>query len=159
MAEFNPNLIAKPELEPLPQPKKEAEKKPAEATKGAQVKPTEKKPEPAEAGYESRRHQENREQARGRVAAKKDAEQSERAGSRGTTSDKQDEYEQKVADGKKHVAELNARFADWYYVISDEVYRKIHLGRDELFKKKEPANRPDGRTFPRSLPPSAGPQR
>ncbi len=32
---------------------------------------------------------------------------------------------------------MNARFADWYYVISNEVYRKIHLGRDEIVKKKE----------------------
>ncbi|HID33565.1 MAG TPA: pyridoxal-phosphate dependent enzyme, partial [Anaerolineae bacterium] len=28
------------------------------------------------------------------------------------------------------VKELNERFADWYYIISDEVYRKIHLSRD-----------------------------
>ena len=50
---------------------------------------------------------------------------------------KQEEYDQKIADGKKRVGELNARFADWYYVISDEVFRKIHLGHDEIFKKKE----------------------
>jgi hypothetical protein len=32
---------------------------------------------------------------------------------------------------------LNERFADWYYVISDDVYRKIHLSHDDLVKKKE----------------------
>ena len=49
---------------------------------------------------------------------------------------KQEEYDQQIADGKKKVDDLNARFADWYYVISDEVYRKIHLGRDEIVMKK-----------------------
>ena len=50
---------------------------------------------------------------------------------------KQEEYDGKVAKGKEHVKELNARFAEWYYVISDDVYRKVHLGRDEIVKKKE----------------------
>ena len=50
---------------------------------------------------------------------------------------KQDEYNRLRSDGKKHVAELNARFADWYYIISNEVYQKIRLTRDELIKKKE----------------------
>ena len=50
---------------------------------------------------------------------------------------KLDEYNDKVAAGKKHKDQLNARFADWYYVISDDVYRKIHLTRADLVKKKE----------------------
>lgn len=50
---------------------------------------------------------------------------------------KQDEYGEKLAAGKKHAEELNARFADWYYIISDDVYRKIRLGHDEIIKKKE----------------------
>ena len=33
--------------------------------------------------------------------------------------------------------ELNLRFADWYYVISDDVYKKIHLGRVDVVKQKE----------------------
>ena len=34
---------------------------------------------------------------------------------------------------------MNERFADWYYVISDEVYQKIHLSREDVVKKKEKA--------------------
>jgi hypothetical protein len=49
---------------------------------------------------------------------------------------KRDEYEKKLEDGKKRVAELNARFADWFYIISDETYQKIHLTRDNLIIKK-----------------------
>ncbi len=32
--------------------------------------------------------------------------------------------------------ELNERFADWYFVISDGTYKKIHINRDQLIKKK-----------------------
>ena len=48
----------------------------------------------------------------------------------------QDEYNETVEKGKKRVAELNERFGDWYYVISNDVYKQIHLGRDQVFKKK-----------------------
>jgi hypothetical protein len=49
---------------------------------------------------------------------------------------KQDEYNKKVEAGEKRVQELNDRFADWYFVISDATYQKIHIGRDQLLKKK-----------------------
>jgi hypothetical protein len=53
---------------------------------------------------------------------------------------KLDEYNAKVAKGKERVKELNARFGDWYYVISDSVYKKIHLGRkDIMIEPKQPA--------------------
>jgi hypothetical protein len=49
---------------------------------------------------------------------------------------KRDEYDEKVKAGKKRVDELNARFADWFYIISDETYRKIHLNREAVIIKK-----------------------
>jgi len=56
------------------------------------------------------------------------------------------EYQRKLdgwkADRKKaedKVKELNFRFADWYYVISEDEYKKIHLGRKELIKIDEEA--------------------
>ena len=52
---------------------------------------------------------------------------------------KLDEYNSKITKGREHVKELNDRFADWYYVISDEVYHKIHLSRADVVKKKEKA--------------------
>ncbi len=118
MAAFNPDAIAKPQLEKLPEPAnaKEAEKKsgekPAKDVKTAK-KPDEKKP-----------------------AADGKALEAERARIEKENKRKQEEYDQQIADGQKKVKELNARFADWYYVISDEVYRKIHLGRDEIVMKK-----------------------
>jgi hypothetical protein len=49
-----------------------------------------------------------------------------------------EEYEASLQAGRDRVAELNARFADWYYVISDEVYGKIRLDREEIVKPAEP---------------------
>jgi hypothetical protein len=43
-----------------------------------------------------------------------------------------DERNNQLAVAREKVAELNARFADWYYVISDDTYRRLRLGRDEL---------------------------
>lgn len=50
---------------------------------------------------------------------------------------KLNEYQDKLIEGKKRVAELNERFGDWYYVISNDVYKKIHLSRDDVIKTSE----------------------
>lgn len=52
---------------------------------------------------------------------------------------KQSEYDDKLKKGQERVKELNNRFADWYYVIPDDVYKKIHLTRADVLKKPEPA--------------------
>ncbi|HEY4312029.1 MAG TPA: DUF4340 domain-containing protein [Pirellulales bacterium] len=57
---------------------------------------------------------------------------------------KEDEYNKKIADGEKRVKELNERFADWYYVISDGTYKKIHISREQLVKKKTDPAKPAG---------------
>lgn len=43
-----------------------------------------------------------------------------------------DARKEKMESARKRVQELNARFADWYYVVSDEVYKKLKVSRDEL---------------------------
>lgn len=126
MAEFNPEAIPKPELQPLPEEKPEekpAEKAPAgknpedktPGDKAAPSKPEEKKPE-----------------QKAKTDLKAERERIEKENKR-----KQEEYEQKIKDGEKRVKELNDRFADWYYVIADSVYQKIHLNREKIVKKKE----------------------
>lgn len=52
---------------------------------------------------------------------------------------KQDEYDDSVKAAQKRVRELNNRFADWYYIVSDAEFAKIHLGRDAVLQKKESA--------------------
>lgn len=56
---------------------------------------------------------------------------------------KQDEYDQKVKKGQDKVKQLNDRFADWYYVIPDDTYKKIKLHRAEALKQADPATLPD----------------
>ncbi len=53
---------------------------------------------------------------------------------------KQDAYakwERDMESGKTMAAELNARFAKWYYVISAESYEKLRVTRNEMVVKPE----------------------
>lgn len=52
---------------------------------------------------------------------------------------KMDEWKEKKEKAEQSVAELNARFADWYYVISEDVYKKLHLSRTDIIKEGEKA--------------------
>lgn len=74
------------------------------------------------------------EAAQGPAPAASDAQQQALAAER---LRKQSEYEDKIKRGRERVKELNDRFADWYYVISNDVYKKIHLSRAEVLKKPE----------------------
>ncbi|MCY2974311.1 MAG: DUF4340 domain-containing protein [Planctomycetota bacterium] len=47
-----------------------------------------------------------------------------------------DERADKIEAGKKKAAELNARFAEWYYEISDADYKRLRIKLDELIEKK-----------------------
>jgi hypothetical protein len=48
-----------------------------------------------------------------------------------------DEWNEKLDKARGEVAELNIRFADWYYVVSEEQFQKVQLDRDDLIKQKE----------------------
>jgi len=50
----------------------------------------------------------------------------------------QEAYDQKVEQGQQRVRELNDRFADWYYVMSDSAYQKIRLKRSDVVETSEP---------------------
>ncbi len=72
------------------------------------------------------------------VGAKSDLEL-ERERIRKENQRKQDERDEKLKKAKQKVAELNSRFADWYYVIAEDEYKKVHLGRNDLIKEKASA--------------------
>jgi hypothetical protein len=56
---------------------------------------------------------------------------------------KQKDYDKKVADGQERVKDLNRRFADWYFVVSDDTYQKIRLRRSDVVSKAgDPATQP-----------------
>ena len=52
---------------------------------------------------------------------------------------KQEGFDEKIDAGKKRVRELNGRFADWYYIVSEEEFKKIHLDREAVITEREPA--------------------
>ena len=141
MAQFNDGLLEKPELAELPslpeeddkdgdsteQPKDEEseEEKAEEEASGDEKEPVDadvtaadllKQADEAEAAMQK---------------AIEDRRQVERENRR-----KQESYDEKVVEGKKRVAELNGRFADWYYIVSDEEFEKIHLNREAVIKAK-----------------------
>ena len=67
-----------------------------------------------------------------------------------SNAQKLEAYNTQIQQAKDRVKELNDRFADWYYVISDEVYRKIHLSRVDLVKAKGEEENAESPTLPNS---------
>jgi len=55
---------------------------------------------------------------------------------------KQDEYDDRVKAAQRRVRELNGRFADWYYVVPNKEYAKIHLGRSDAVQKVQAKDKP-----------------
>jgi hypothetical protein len=49
----------------------------------------------------------------------------------------QSEFETKRNEAQRHVAQLNAKYAKWYYVISEETFNKIQVEREDLVKEKK----------------------
>jgi hypothetical protein len=47
-----------------------------------------------------------------------------------------EELAKKRKEAEEKVAKLNDKFADWYYIISEDVYKKLHLGRFDIIKEK-----------------------
>ena len=52
---------------------------------------------------------------------------------------KLEELRKKYFKAKAKVAELNVRFADWYYIITEESFNKVRLTRQDLIKENEKA--------------------
>jgi hypothetical protein len=50
---------------------------------------------------------------------------------------KKQERDRKIEDGRKRAKELSDRFAEWYYVISADSFKKLRRPRAELVKLKE----------------------
>ncbi len=63
-----------------------------------------------------------------------------------------DQRNDRLAVAKKKSAELNARFADWYYIVSDAEFKRLKIELSDLITTKAPAgpNAPQG--LPGSVP-------
>ncbi|MDO4569594.1 MAG: DUF4340 domain-containing protein [Planctomycetia bacterium] len=51
------------------------------------------------------------------------------------------EHEKKLEEVQKKVDALNEKFAPWIYIISDDFFKKIHLGFDNVFISEEEAKK------------------
>ncbi len=57
---------------------------------------------------------------------------------------KQQAYQEKLDAGRDRTRELTDRFADWYYVISDEVYDNVRLTRTDIVEPADASTPEDG---------------
>ncbi len=123
MARFNEKLLEKPTLDPLPESPAGSDDA---AQKDGEGAAEENKPDAAESLKKA-----DEAEAAAQVALE-NRRRVERENRR-----KQDDYDDKVKTAQKRVRDLNGRFADWYYVVSDKEYAKIHLGRNSMVQKAE----------------------
>ncbi|MFM8634835.1 MAG: DUF4340 domain-containing protein [Planctomycetia bacterium] len=131
MARLNESLLEKPKFEPVPDlpagvEEKGDEKKDAEK-KDSAGKDSEPKKEGA-AADELAKADEAEAKAQAAVEERRRVERENRR--------KQEEYDGKVEAATKRVRELNNRFADWYYVVSDAECAKIRLTRAAIVQQK-----------------------
>lgn len=148
-AKFNESAIPKPELQPLPG--ESGEKPPAEpkpeskpAAPGPEAK-TDPKPNSAPSEKTDPAQAQKPENKKDSEQAKKELEQ-RRQEIEKENQRKVKEYQEKLEQGRKKAKELNDRFADWYYIISEDTYKKIHLSRHDIIKKKEKEEKPKQET-------------
>jgi len=146
MAQFNEGLLEKPELTELPSLPGE-DKKDADSGEQSEDQKGEDKKAEKEASSDEKESADPDvtaadllKQADEAEAAMQKAIEARRQVERENRR-KQESFDEKVVEGKKRVEELNGRFADWYYIVSDEEFKKIHLNREAVIKAKaEPAS-------------------
>lgn len=147
---FDEKLLGEKPLAPVkPEPPKEEAAKPAEPAKADEAKPDEAKKDAAE------EKKDGEEKADEKKAEDKPAEEKKPEASAAEAKAKYEEalkdyelqnevyelkkkqYEEKVTKGKKRVEQLNARFANWYYVVSEDVYEGLRSKRADFIEPKD----------------------
>jgi hypothetical protein len=161
MARMNEDVVAKPELEQLPELPGEpasaggdpaaSDAKPEAATEESATETAEADAAASDAESEATSEDESDDTDEGTAAdsdeaalAQSDAKSAEvkkiiaeRKRIETDNQRKLDEYQNKLKQGRETVAELNARFGDWYFVVSNDVFNKLRLGRDDVIEKKK----------------------
>jgi hypothetical protein len=138
MARFNEALLEKPALDPLPDVPEGGEEAAAKAgAKNGQNDAKEAEEEKADAKEPSDAASTALDKA-DEAEAKAQAALEERRRVERENRRKQEEYDAQVKAAQKRVRELNSRFADWYYIVSDTEYAKIHLDRAGVIQKQSP---------------------
>lgn len=63
-----------------------------------------------------------------------------------------DQRKDRMAVAKKRVAELNARFADWYYIVSDSEFKRLKIELSDLISNKASSIGQPPTGLPSSIP-------
>jgi hypothetical protein len=127
-----PSILVGPQLEPEPAgPEPAKDQKPAEGD----TKEGDKKEENAAKTDAKVADQKSDEEK----AAVVDPLQAERERIKKENERKSNAYRDQRKKAEARVKELNARFADWYYVVSEDVYKKIHLVRSDIVQESATA--------------------
>ncbi len=143
-ARVNKSLLEKPELQPLPElPDDAGAPRVEEKTDEAETdKADSDQAEPAKDAEGDEAKSEGEPEAADALAKAEEAEAKAQAAieeRRRVERDNrlaQEAYDDKVKAAQKRVRELNARFADWYYVVSESEYAKIRLGEADVIQAK-----------------------
>ena len=135
-ARFNEGLLEKPALDPLPEPPAGADAATPDGDKDKQDADAKEATDAGDAKVDGAADELKKAEE---AEAKAQAALEERRRVEAENRRKQEQYDEQVKGAEKKVRDLNNRFADWYYVVSDKEYDKIHLGRDAMVQKKEPA--------------------
>lgn len=123
---------------------KKSQTPPSEEKESAEEKPSEKKSsEKTAEGAEQNQPKSDGEKAKstaeGDSEKKKEEDEDDEAAKEAQR--KLDELKDKFKKARAKVADLNYRFGDWYYVVSEEDYRKIHLTRRDLIRETTQAKK------------------
>lgn len=68
---------------------------------------------------------------------------------------KREDYDRRVKAGKQRVDELNKRFAEWYYVISADLFEDLRVSRAQLVEPVEPPAAAESTPPSEAAPPGA----
>jgi hypothetical protein len=128
-AQIDESMLPPPQLEP-------EEPEPAGPTTPEGEKSADEKSDEAAADKKDDATDEAKE---GESVQKDEATKKERERIKKENQRKMDEYHAKQKQAQARVNELNARFGDWFYVVSDDVYKKVQLGRADIVKDRETA--------------------
>ena len=73
-----------------------------------------------------------------------------------------EQFEKKIEDARRKVDELNDRFGEWYYVVSDDSFKKLRFTREDIVQprkaeaKADSADKPTGSQPPENAEPQPG---
>ena len=121
--EFAPEMLPEPKYEPLPTVNE------ATGPKAAADESDTKKGDTTKKAGEQQAPQESPEDARKRIEKANDL--------------KKKEWEEQVAEAKKRSEYLNQKFANWFYLVSSDIYSKLYLSRYEMIKTNSADTGPD----------------